>query len=123
VLRLAVKAWAHTTVFELDDRNDFRKAFNALDEGIFDHLTKAPGERQKLRGRQVLIAEENYLCSRQTWRMSPITFSPGSDARSMPKISALIEPDRRLNSKPFVAITIAVPAAMSRVPQFNIGQC
>ena len=48
-------------VLELDDRNDLRKAFDALDEGIFDGLAKALSECQKLGGRQVLIAEENHV--------------------------------------------------------------
>src|SRR6476660_7496504 len=48
-------------VLELDDWDDLRKAFDALDEGIFDHLAEALGERQKLRRRQVLIAEENHV--------------------------------------------------------------
>jgi len=39
--------------------DDLRKAVDALDEGIFDHLAEALSERQKLGRRQVLIAEED----------------------------------------------------------------
>ena len=46
-------------MLKLDDRDDLRKTFDAFDEGIFDYLAEAFGERQKLGGRQILIAEEN----------------------------------------------------------------
>src|SRR6185437_1482629 len=47
-------------VLELDHRNDFRKSLDALDERIFDHVAEALCEGEKLRWRQVLIAEEDY---------------------------------------------------------------
>src|SRR5262245_13383279 len=47
-------------MLELCDRNDFRKALNALDEGIFDDLAEPPGKAQELRGRQRLIAEKHH---------------------------------------------------------------
>ena len=108
-------------VLELDDWDDLRKAFDALDEGIFDHLAKALSERQKLRGRQVLIPEEITLCSSQTWRISPMALSSVSDARSMSRISAPIEPDRRRTLNLFPAITIGLAAAMSRYWNFSIA--
>src|SRR6478752_874282 len=50
-----------------------------------------------------------------------MTLSPDSDARSVPKISAPIEPDRRRTSKPFPAMTTAFATAMS-LPQFNTAR-
>jgi hypothetical protein len=41
-----------------------------------------------------------------------MTLSPGSDAKSIPKISAPIEPDRRRTSKP-PAMTTVFATAMS----------
>ena len=90
-----------------------------LMKGYSTDLAEALSEGQKLAGGRSWSRKKITLCLSQTWRMLPMTLSPGSDARSIPKICAPIEPDRR-TSKPFVAITIAVAAVMSRVPHFNI---
>ena len=47
-------------VLELDNRNDFRKSFDALDEGIFHHLAEAFCKAEELRRRQILIAKEDH---------------------------------------------------------------
>ena len=46
-------------VLELDHRNDLRKAFDAFDEGVFDHLAEALGEGEEFGRRQILVAEKD----------------------------------------------------------------
>jgi hypothetical protein len=42
------------------DRSDQRKAFNPVDERVFDDLAEKAGESEKSLGRQVLTAKEDH---------------------------------------------------------------
>src|SRR5262249_10302978 len=52
-------AEVYLLVLELLDLDDLRKALDAFDEGIFDHLAKTLGDCEELRRRQILIAKED----------------------------------------------------------------
>ena len=45
-------------VLELDNRSDLGKARDSADKRVFDNLTRAAGESEKLLGRQALRAQD-----------------------------------------------------------------
>ncbi len=71
------------------------------------YSTTSPNRLAKARnfaGGRSWSRKKTTPCSSQVWRMAAMTLWPGSAARSMPNISAPIEPDSGLTSNPLVAI-------------------